>query len=103
MTTLKQLAESIEYMAAMDLRATPNAMFMDALETALIKKNICLNHQATKIVTRMKVTLSEFNPQNDDWKRIVDGYSTIISKLIDLYDVENVIDMANHLSINYDR
>jgi len=98
---LKQLADMCEKMAALNFSKQPNFCFMEDLIGELMKQGVPVT-AASDIVARMKVSISSYDSDNADWKRIVSSYGSMIIQLRSLFSESAMKSVAGQLSITYE-
>lgn len=101
---LKQLADTLELMAAQDLTTVPNMQCSQALIDTLVDQEGFDPSFARKIVFRMKISLTQFDADNKDWQRIIVSYATLIRKLYEQTDNDSttMLEVAKGLSLTYE-
>jgi hypothetical protein len=97
---VSQLADMVEQMAAMDFEELPKAKFISELVSTLVHAYKIDFGLSTRIALRMTINLSEFDYNDPEWKRVVNGYAIMVNKLYVMYG-HNVVEAASQLSIDF--
>lgn len=100
-TNLTELAEQIIEMANSDLLNKPNVKCSEALIESLINSGFTEEY-ARKIVFRMKINVTSFDINNEDWVKIISNYAKLIKKLcLIVDDDETFLVVAQTLTLTY--
>lgn len=98
---LSQLADTCEKMAALDFSKQPNFLFMGDLIGSLMRQGVPVT-LASEVVAQIKVNIISYDSENDDWKRIVSSYTSMILQLRKLFGDAVLKTIAGQLSITYE-
>lgn len=99
---LKQLANMLERTSMMDIAETPIMRFSQELIDTLVAQEGFDPSFARMIAFRMKIKITSFDRENEDWQRIVTAYAILISKLYtEVEDLATMLHVATTLEIEY--
>lgn len=99
MSMLAELAELAEELSQTDFATVPNVQFRTALMERLSDYHRIPMDISRPIIVKMKVDISEFDEDDNDWNRIVNAYALMFKKIYDIYGKDMI--HFEPLSIEY--